>query len=343
MDSKYDDQSQPLISVVTPCYNEEENVDELCARIEKVFENLPQYRYEHILIDNHSADRTVERVKALAANDRRIKLIVNMRNFGHIRSPMHAMLQANGDAVISLASDLQDPPELIPEFLAHWERGYLVVAGVKPKSQDSFFMKRIRSAYYRFLGQISEVPLVKDFTGFGLYDRRVMDEVRKLEDPYPYFRGLISELGFPVAEVAFVKPARARGITNNNFFTLYDMAMLGITTHSRLPIRLATMAGFLLAGVSLAVSLMYFFLKVIFWDKFVLGEAPILIGIFFFASVQLFFIGLMGEYIGAIHTQILKRPLVVESERVNFAVDRQSRSSRVAGDRRKELSETTDG
>ena len=270
------------------------------------------------LIDNHSVDQTVQRIKAMAAQDRRIKLIVNMRNFGHTRSPMHALLQAQGDVVIGLASDLQDPPELIPEFLARWRQGFLVVAGVKSKSQDSFLMKRVRGSYYRFLGGISEVPLIKDFTGFGLYDRRVMDEIRKLDDPYPYFRGLISELGFPVAEVPFEKPARARGITSNNFYTLYDTAMLGITTHSRVPIRLATMAGFLLAGLSLLVSLTYLVLKVIFWNRFVLGEAPILIGIFFFASVQLFFIGLMGEYIGAIHTQVLKRPLVVELERVNF-------------------------
>ncbi len=308
----------PLISVVTPCFNEEDNVVELCARIRAVFDNLPEYRYEQILIDNRSTDRTVERVKLLAAQDRRIKLIVNMRNFGHIRSPMHAVLQANGAAIIGMASDLQDPPELIPQFLAKWREGFMVVAGVKAESHDSFLMKRVRSSYYRFLGYISEVPLIKDFTGFGLYDRRVMDELRKLEDPYPYFRGMISELGFPVAEIPFIKPARTRGITSNNFFTLYDIAMLGITTHSRAPIRLATMAGFCLAGTSLLLSLMYLLLKLIFWNRFALGEAPILIGIFFFASVQLFFIGLIGEYIGAIHTQVLKRPLVVEFERVNF-------------------------
>ena len=310
--------TRPLVSVVTPCYNEEANVDELCARIRAVFDQLPEYRFEHILIDNHSTDQTVARIKALALADRRIKLIVNMRNFGHIRSPQHAVLEARGDVVIGLASDLQDPPELIPEFLAKWRQGFLVVAGVKAKSEDSFMMRRVRSAYYRFLRQISEVPVIKDFTGFGLYDRRVVEEIRKLNDPYPYFRGMLSELGFPVAEVPFVKPARARGITSNNFLTLYDNAMLGITTHSRAPIRLATMAGFLLSGLSLLISVGYLILKLLFWDRFVLGAAPILIGIFFFASVQLFFIGLIGEYIGAIHTQVLRRPLVIELERVNF-------------------------
>jgi glycosyltransferase involved in cell wall biosynthesis len=308
----------PLISVVTPCYNEEENVDQLCKRIATVFESLPTYRYEHILIDNRSTDQTVVRIKALAAKDRRIKLIVNMRNFGHIRSPLYGMLQAQGDAVVLLASDLQDPPELIPSFLEKWREGFMVVAAVKPHSQDSLLMKIVRRSYYRFLERISGVSLIKDFTGFGLYDRKVIEQVGKIDDPYPYFRGLISELGYPVAEVAFLKPARLRGITKNNFFTLYDMAMLGITTHSRVPMRLATMAGFVLAAISLVISLTYLLLKLLFWDRFTLGEAPMLIGIFFFSSVQLFFIGLVGEYIGAIHTQVLRRPLVVEQERINF-------------------------
>ena len=310
--------ARPLVSVMTPCYNEEDNVDELCRRIRDVFLQLPQYRYEHILIDNRSTDGTVQRVKQLALDDHRIKLIVNMRNFGHIRSPMHALLQTRGDVVIGLASDLQDPPELIPKFLEKWREGFLVVAAVKPTSMDSFLMKSVRSTYYRFLSVISEVPLINNFTGFGLYDRRVIDAVREVNDPYPYFRGLISELGFPVAEIPFVKPPRQRGITSNNFYTLYDIAMLGITTHSRVPIRIATMIGFLLSGISLLISFIYLMLKLLYWNSFVLGSAPILIGVFFFASVQLFFIGLIGEYIGAIHTQILKRPLVVEAERVNF-------------------------
>ena len=310
--------ARPLISVMTPCYNEVENVNILCDRIRAVFSLLPEYRYEHIFIDNCSTDGTVAAIKQVVVDDKRVKLIVNLRNFGHIRSPVYGLLQAKGDAVIALASDLQDPPELIPELLAKWREGFLVVAAVKPEGQDTLIVRVARHTYYGFLDKISEVPLIKNFTGFGLYDKRVIDEVRKIEDPYPYFRGLISELGFPVAEVPFVKPARVRGLTKNNFFTLYDLAMLGITTHSRVPIRLATMAGFALAAVSLLISVTYLVLKLIFWNSFVIGTAPILIGLFFFSSIQLFFIGLIGEYIGVIHTQILRRPLVVERERVNF-------------------------
>jgi glycosyltransferase involved in cell wall biosynthesis len=309
-----------LVSVVTPCYNEEENVALLYERIRDVFAGLPQYRYEHIYIDNCSADRTVAEVKRIADSDKRVKLIVNARNFGHIRSPMHGMLQASGDAVILMASDLQDPPEKITELIAKWEEGYAVVACVKPESEETPLMRLVRNSYYRFLERISDVRLIKNFTGFGLYDRSVMDVIRKIDDPYPYFRGLVSELGFRTHQLPFVKPRRERGITKNNFYSLYDMAMLGITTHSRLPIRLATMFGFALATISLLISVTYLVLKLIFWDSFSAGFAPILIGLFFFSSVQLFFIGLLGEYIGAIHTQVLKRPLVVEQERINFEI-----------------------
>jgi glycosyltransferase involved in cell wall biosynthesis len=307
-----------LISVVTGCFNEEENVEELYRRIRSQFEQLPGYRYEHIFIDNASTDRTVELVKALAAADPRVKLIVNARNFGHIRSPLHGVLQAGGDAIIAMASDLQDPPELIPEFIARWEAGYRVVAGVKPTSKDTFAMALARRLYYRTLGRISDIKLIPNFTGFGLYDRSVIEIIRKVDDPYPYFRGLIAELGFDYAAIPFEQPRRIRGVTKNNFYTLYDMAMLGITSHSKLPVRLAAMAGFALATLSLLMSLVYLVLKLIFWDSFTLGTAPILISLFFFASIQLFFIGIIGEYIAAIHTQVMKRPMVVEKERVNF-------------------------
>lgn len=307
-----------LISVVTQCFNEEENVEELYRRIKAQFEGRPGYRYEHIYIDNASTDRTVEVVKRLAAADPNVKLIVNARNFGHIRSPLHAILQARGDAIVSMASDLQDPPELIGKFIAKWEAGYKIAIGVKPHSRETFGMKIVRGLYYRTIGRISEIQLIPNYTGFGLYDRSVIEIIRKIDDPYPYFRGLIAELGIEYAAIPFEQPKRVRGITKNNFYTLYDMAMLGITSHSKLPVRLATMAGFALAMVSLAVSLTYLVLKLLFWDYFAFGTAPILIGIFFFASVQLFFIGIIGEYVAAIHTHVMKRPLVVEKERVNF-------------------------
>ncbi|EXI83868.1 MAG: putative glycosyltransferase CsbB [Candidatus Accumulibacter sp. BA-94] len=307
-----------LISVVTGCFNEEDNVEELHSRIRAQFERLPAYDYEHIFIDNASTDSTVARIKAMAANDRRVKLIVNARNFGHIRSPMHALLQARGDAVIAMASDLQEPPELIPEFVHKWEQGYRVVAGVRSGVQNTVAMSFIRRAFYATIGRISETRLIPNFTGFGLYDRSVVEVVRQVDDPYPYFRGLIADIGFDHAEVPFVQPQRRRGISKNNFYTLYDMAILGITSHSKLPIRLATMAGFALSGLSLLVAVGYLAYKLLRWDQFSVGMAPVVIGFFFFASVQLFFIGILGEYIAAIHTQVLRRPLVVEKERVNF-------------------------
>lgn len=307
-----------LVSVVTACFNEEDNVDELYRRIQLQFAQLPNYRYEHIFIDNASTDRTVDKVKVLAARDPRVKLIVNARNFGHIRSPLHGVLQASGDAIIAMASDLQDPPELIPQFLARWEAGFRVAVGVKPTSKETFALALARRLYYRTIGRISDIKLIPNFTGFGLYDRSVIEIIRQIDDPYPYFRGLIAELGFEYAEIPFEQPRRVRGITKNNFYTLYDMAMLGITSHSKLPVRLAAMAGFTLAILSLLMSLVYLVLKLMFWDSFTLGTAPILISLFFFASVQLFFIGIIGEYVAAIHTQVMKRPLVTEKERINF-------------------------
>jgi glycosyltransferase involved in cell wall biosynthesis len=307
-----------LISIVTQCFNEEENVVELHERIKAQFNALPQHSFEHIFIDNASTDGTVKKIKELAVKDKRVKLIVNTRNFGHLRSPFHAVLQARGDAVVSMASDLQDPPELIPQFIAKWEEGFKAVLGVKPTARETFVMSVVRGAYYRILGRISEVTLVKNFTGFGLYDRWTIEIIRKIEDPYPYFRGLMPDLGIEYATIPFEQPKRVRGITKNNFYTLYDLAMLGITSHSKLPIRLAAMAGFTLSIISLAVSVFYLIWKLLFWESFEVGIAPLLIALFFFSSVQLLFIGIIGEYVGAIHTHVRKRPLVVEKERVNF-------------------------
>lgn len=308
---------QKLISIVTPCYNEVDNIDELCLRITQVMASLP-YDYEHILIDNCSTDQTVAKIKDKIATDLHIKLIVNARNFGHIRSPFHAILQSSGDACILIASDLQDPPEMIAEFVKKWEQGYKTVLAVKPESEESSWMFFARKSYYRLVTRISEVPLVQNATGAGLFDRVVVDILRKINDPYPYFRGLLCEIGFPIAVVPFKQPRRQRGITKNNFYTLYDIAMLGITNHSKVPLRLMAMSGFLLSILSLLTAMCFLVAKLLFWNSFQLGMAPILIGIFFFGAVQTFFIGLLGEYIGSIHTQVRNMPLVVELERVNF-------------------------
>ena len=307
-----------LISVMMPCYNEAENVEQAYGEVRRIFENLPQYDYEHIFIDNASTDQTVDILKRLAAEDQRLKIIVYTRNFGHIRSPYHGILQAGGAAVICLASDLQEPPSLIPEFLEWWEQGFKMVRGVKSQSEESALMFAIRKMYYNFINRVSDIKLLKNSTGFGLYDRCVIEELRKIDDPYPYFRGLVSDIGFPSHEIEYTQPTRKRGISKNNFYTLYDIAMLGITNHSKVPLRLATMLGFAMAIASFLIAMGYLVAKLIFWDQFSLGTAPLIIGLFFLGSVQLFFIGIIGEYIGAIYTQVQKRPLVVEKERVNF-------------------------
>ncbi|MEA4925058.1 MAG: glycosyltransferase family 2 protein [Syntrophomonadaceae bacterium] len=307
-----------LISIVTPCYNEEDNVEEVYKQVKAVFGALPEYKYEHIFIDNSSNDRTVEILKSLANKDNNIKIIVNTRNFGHVTSGYHALLEAKGDAVISIVADLQDPPEMIIEYIAKWEEGYKIVVGVKTASKESRLMYLIRNTYYNLIGKLSEIELIKNYTGFGLYDKEVIQILREIDDPYPYFRGLISFIGFEIYQIEYTQPARKRGTTKNNFYTLFDLAMLGITNHSKVPLRLATMTGFVLGALSLVVAFFYLILKLIMWNEFQAGSAPVVIGLFFFASVQLFFIGIVGEYVGSIQTQVMKRPLVVEKERVNF-------------------------
>ncbi len=307
-----------LISVISPCYNEEGNVELLYSKVKNVFNGLNEYAYEHIFIDNASTDNTVHILKAIAKGDKNLKIIVNSRNFGHIRSPFYGLLQSRGDAAIVLASDLQDPPEMIKDFIAKWEEGYKIVAGVKKQSKESKLMTAVRRLYYNLISSVSEINQVKSFTGFGLYDKKIVGILREINDPYPYFRGLICEIGFEICKIEYLQPVRKKGITKNNFYTLYDIAMLGIINHSKLPLRLATMLGFIAAFLSLLVATVYFVYKLIFWYNFSVGTAPIIIGLFFFSSVQLFFIGIIGEYIGSIHTQVLKRPLVIEKERINF-------------------------
>ena len=309
-----------LISIISPCFNEEGNVRELRDAIRAVFAAMPQYDYEHIFIDNASRDRTATILRELAAEDKHVRVILNARNFGHIRSPQHALMQTRGDAVICMASDFQDPPALIADFIAKWEQGYRIVLGVKATSDETLLLSQVRRAYYRFIKRLSDIDVVENATGFGLLDRAVVEAMRRIDDPYPYGRGLLAEIGFEAARIPFHKPARRRGITKNNFYTLYDLAMLGITNHSRIPLRIATMLGFIMSLLSLLMAIGYLIAKLLLWYYFPVGIAPVLIVIFFFASVQLFFIGILGEYIGTILTQVQKRPLVIEKERINFDV-----------------------
>lgn len=307
------------ISVVAGCYNEEGNLQEFYDRVIGVFDNLPEYTYEIIIADNCSTDGSKTILRQLAENNKNFKVIFNSNNFGQIRSPFNALIQATGDCVVAITSDLQTPPELIPKFIDKWENGYDVVIAVKKKSRENVVITFIRKLYYQLLSQMSESSgIIHDFTGFGLYDRKFMNALKKYHDPYPYFRGLVSEIGFKRAVIEFVQGKRKHGRTKNNFFTLYDVAMTGFVNHSKLPLRLAAFSGFCLAGISLIFALAYFIYKLLYWNTFTLGLAPMVIGLFFFSAVQLIFIGIIGEYIGAILTQVKNRPLVIEDEKINF-------------------------
>jgi len=309
------------ISIISSAFNEEENVEILYERVkEQMLKLSDKYDYEQIVLDNASTDGTAKKLREIAAKDKNFKVILNARNFGHIRSPYYGILQCTGDAIIYMASDLQDPPELIPEFIKKWEEGNKVVLAQKEKSQESFVFFMIRKFYYWLLNKANDsgADLLQNCTGFGLYDKEVVDEFRKIGDPYPYLRGLVCELGYQKTTVPFVQPKRKRGITKNNFYTLYDNAMVGFTNHSKMPLRLAAFVGFVLSALSLLLAFIYLILKLLYWDSFPMGTAPILIAVFFFSSMQLFFIGVIGEYLGAVLTQVLHRPLVIEKERINF-------------------------
>jgi polyisoprenyl-phosphate glycosyltransferase len=307
------------ISVVTPCFNEEGNVREVYERVRSLMLSLGKYRYEHIFIDNASRDTTFAVLAEIAATDSNVKVIRNARNFGHVRSPMHAILQARGDAVIVLMSDLQDPPEVLAQLLEQWEKGVPIVIAVKNESRESAPMFLVRKMFYRLVNRLSDdIETYENFTGFGLYDRQVIDLVRQFGDPYPYFRGMIAEIGLPHAEIKYEQQRRKSGKSKNNFYTLYDLAMLGITKLSKVPLRLVTFSGFAGSLFSLLGGMAYFAYKLLFWRQFTLGIAPIAIGMFLLGSLQLLFMGIIGEYVGNIHTQVHNRPLVVERQRLNF-------------------------
>jgi polyisoprenyl-phosphate glycosyltransferase len=311
--------SQKHITVLTPCYNEEANVREVHRRVMEVAAGLPAYHFVHLFIDNASTDATVQVLRQMAAEDPTVKVILNARNVGPDRSGMYGFLQAPGDAVCSLAADLQDPPELFVEMIREWEKGFPIVAGIKNTSDENGLMFRIRTAYYRLVARLTNVQILEHFTGFGLYDRSVVELIRsKFPDPYPYFRGMIAEIGLPVARIYYNQRRRERGITKNNFYTLYDFAMLGITNLSKVPLRLVILCGFLSAFASFMVGMFYLLYKLLFWTHFTVGVAPVVLGLFFLGSVQLIALGIIGEYIGSIHTLVLNRPLVTEKERINF-------------------------
>ena len=307
------------ISIVVPCFNEEENVVPMANAIREEFKkNLALYEYEIIFIDNDSKDNTRDLIRELCKNDRGIKGIFNAKNFGQFNSPYYGMLQSTGDATILMAADFQDPVEMIPKYVHAWEEGYKIAIGIKKSSQENKIMYHLRSLYYKTIKKLSEVEQIEHFTGFGLYDRAFINVLRKLDDPTPFLRGIVAELGFKRKEIPYEQPKRRAGMTSNNFYRLYDAAMLSITSYTKIGLRIATLIGGLSGFLSLAVALIYLVLKLLYWDRFPAGMAPILIGMLFLGSVQLFFIGMIGEYVLTINHRVMKRPLVVEEERINF-------------------------
>lgn len=310
--------SKKLISILIPTFNESENINELYRRLIKVTSSITKYQFEILVIDNNSSDQTLNKLKAIAKNDKKFKVIVNEKNFGHVKSPVYGLTQTFSDATILMAADLQDPPENIPLFIKKWEMGYRAVLAVKKKSKESKFMFFLRDLYYTFLNKISDTKTIKNATGAGLFDKMIIDLLRKSDDSEPYFRGWLCEITDSIAIVEFIQPLRFKGETKNNFYTLFDLALLGITNHSRFPLRIMALGGFLISLISLLTAIFYLSVKLFFWESINLGTAPILIGVFFFGALQAFFVGILGEYIGTIHSRVRKMPLVVEKERINF-------------------------
>ena len=307
------------ISIVIPCYNEEENVEAITAAVEAEFASkLPGYEYDIIFIDNDSQDATRDLIRGICARDDRVRAIFNAKNFGQFNSPYYGLLQSDGDAAILMACDFQDPPEMIEKFVRSWEEGYRIVCGIKTASRENRLMYWMRSMYYKAIKRFSQVEQIEHFTGFGLYDRSFIEVLRKLDDPTPFLRGIVAELGYHRKDIPYEQPLRRAGRTHNNFYTLYDAAMLSVTSYTKVGLRIATFIGGIFAVGSFVGAIVYLIMKLLYWDRFPAGMAPVLIGMLFLGSIQLLFIGLIGEYILTINQRVMKRPLVVEEERINF-------------------------
>ena len=307
------------ISVMIPCYNEEENAYPIYRAVkEQLTQHCSDYDYEILFIDNKSQDRTREILRGICAEDRHVRAIFNVKNFGQFNSPYYALLQTSGDCTITMCADFQDPPELIPQFVAAWEEGYKIVIGRKTKSRENPLLYWARGVYYKMLRKMSSTEIIEQFTGFGLYDKSFVETLRQLDDPTPFMRGLVAELGPERKEIEYEQPKRRAGKTHNNFFTLYDAAMLSFTSYTKSGLRIATFAGFIIAFLSFLFGLAYLVLKLVFWNRFTAGYAPMMISVFFLGGLLLSFLGFLGEYVMAINTRVMNRPLVVEEERINF-------------------------
>lgn len=307
------------ISISIGCYNEEANIEALIKRIGEIFINdLPNYDYEIICIDNDSKDNTRQILRDICAENTHVKAILNVKNFGAYKSAVYAMLQTTGDCVIKMCADFQDPPEMIEDFVKGWEEGYKLVLGIKKSTDEHKSMAFVRKIYYKMINMITEIDHIDNFMGFGLYDRDFIEILRKVDDPTPYLRGMVAEFGYKYKPVYYDKQSRRGGKSSYNFYRYYDVAMLGITAYSKIPLRIATFLGIIISGISFLIGCFYLIMKLIHWDSFAMGMAPVTIGVFFLGALQLIFVGLIGEYILAINARSLKRPLVVEEERLNF-------------------------
>lgn len=307
------------ISIMIPCYNEEENVREICAAVIcEIQKNLPEYDYEIVFIDNDSQDKTREYLRELCKKNTKVKAIFNAKNFGQFNSPVYGMCQTTGDCTISLCCDFQDPVEMIPQFVREWEKGYKIVIGVKTASKENKVMRFLRTCYYKTIKKMSDVEQIEHFTGFGLYDKSFIKVLRGLDEPTPFIRGIVAELGYKRKDIPYVQPKRKAGKTHNNWATLYDAAMLSFTSYTKVGLRIATILGFVVGAISMVIAFVYLILKLVYWDRFVAGMTPILLAVLILGSLQLFFIGFLGEYVLSINKRVMKRPLVIEEERLNF-------------------------
>ena len=310
------------ISIMVPTFNEEDNIAPLFETITGVMgKDLPNYDYEILFIDNKSTDKTREKIAEICRKDKKVKAIFNAKNFGQFNSPYYGLTQTTGDCTILMCADFQDPVRMIVDFVKEWEKGYKIVIGIKTNSKENKLLYLLRSCYYKLIKKMSDVDQIEHFTGFGLYDKEFIAILKGLKDSTPFLRGIVAELGFDRKEIPYTQEKRRAGKTSNNWYKLYDAGMLGITSYTKISMRIATIIGFIVAMLSLIVAIAYLVLKIIYWDRFPLGTAPIIIAIFFIGSIQLFFLGFIGEYILSINTRVMNRPLVIEEQRINFEIN----------------------